>query len=817
MLNKHLLVKTYPVAEKENVVTFKDYRVTVLFNRLFRIEKNESGEFCDLATQSVWFRNMPAVAHSTEKTDSFIEIKTDAVTLHLEATLEDSYVLIGGNKTPIGNDGNLLGTTRTLDQYNGDCHIRKFEKLNLNPGVCSRTGVAVIDDTNSLRLTDDGQLLERSSDEFDIYVFAYGNEYREAVKALYAITGNTPMLPRYAFGNWWSRYHVYTDEEYVSLMDAFKDYGIPLTVATVDMDWHYSNDIDQQKKITESGKLAEEYGTVTGSRLGWTGYSWNTDLFPDYKRFLKDLQDRNLKVTLNLHPADGVRYFEDMYEEMALAMGVDPKTEHVVKFDIADDNFVNKYFEILHHPYERDGVDFWWIDWQQGTKSQKAGLDPLWALNHYHYYDNGRDGKHPLIMSRYCGIGSHRYPIGFSGDTVISWSTLAYMPYFTATSANAGYTWWGHDIGGHFYGEKDDELYLRFLQFGVFNPINRLHCSDSIVLTKEPWAYKNGIGELAREAMVLRHRMIPMLHTANYRTAKEGLSLIEPMYYQYPTSPEAYDAIGQYIFAGDYIVAPIAKHSEEDKLTSIKVWIPEGKWTDLFTNDVYNIEKGGKWVTLVRPLDSIPVLAKSGAILPLSNDPGNSVANPTSLELEVYNGNNTYTLYEDNELGSAAYTKVENNEECGKETVKLSFSGDFTVLPEKRNITFTFKNIIVNTSVDGAIGLTEKPYAKVTVTKNGKEIPASVSKYGTVKVTVAEIDYTATYEVVVEYSVMPALQQARRDVFVKLLTSEGSFTNRVNLYNKIKQAESVTAILGMIENADLSEIEKTRLAEAFVK
>ena len=420
-------------------------------------------------------------------------------------------------------------------------------------------------------------------------------------------------------------------------------------------------------------------------------------------------------------------------------------------------------------------------------------------------------------MSRYCGIGSHRYPIGFSGDTVISWSTLAYMPYFTATSANAGYTWWGHDIGGHFYGEKDDELYLRFLQFGVFNPINRLHCSDSIVLTKEPWAYKNGIGELAREAMVLRHRMIPMLHTANYRTAKEGLSLIEPMYYQYPTSPEAYDAIGQYIFAGDYIVAPIAKHSEEDKLTSIKVWIPEGKWTDLFTNDVYNIEKGGKWVTLVRPLDSIPVLAKSGAILPLSNDPGNSVANPTSLELEVYNGNNTYTLYEDNELGSAAYTKVENNEECGKETVKLSFSGDFTVLPEKRNITFTFKNIIVNTSVDGAIGLTEKPYAKVTVTKNGKEIPASVSKYGTVKVTVSEIDYTATYEVVVEYSVMPALQQARRDVFVKLLTSEGSFTNRVNLYNKIKQAESVTAILGMIENADLSEIEKTRLAEAFVK
>ena len=332
MLREHLLVKTFPKAEKENIVVFENYRITILFDKLFRIEKNEKGEFCDLATQSVWYRNMPAVEHAVNKGNGFIEIKTNAVTLHVESEFEKSYVLIGKKKVPINNDGNLLGTTRTLDRYNGEYHIDKFGRLTLNPGVCSKTGVAVIDDTESLRLEDDGKLLEKSSDEFDIYVFTYGNEYREAVKALYAITGNTPMLPRYAFGNWWSRYHVYTDEEYLSLMDSFEKYGIPLTVATIDMDWHYSNDIDEQKGITKSGKLSEEYGTVTGSRLGWTGYSWNTDLFPDYKSFLKELQQRNLKVTLNLHPADGVRYFEDMYEEMATAMGIDPKSEKVVPF-----------------------------------------------------------------------------------------------------------------------------------------------------------------------------------------------------------------------------------------------------------------------------------------------------------------------------------------------------------------------------------------------------------------------------------------------------------------------------------------------------
>ena len=815
MLKEHLLVKTFPIAEKENVVIFKDYRITVLFDRLFRIEKNTAGDFCDNATQSIWYRNMSVTGHSVKKTDEFIEIATDKVTLHIENNFESSYVLMNGNKISISNDGNLLGTTRTLDEYNGDVHRRSFRRLKLGTGVCSKTGVAVIDDTESLRLLDDGKLVERSSDEFDIYVFAYGKEYREAVKALYAITGQAPMLPRYAFGNWWSRYHAYTDEEYLSLMDSFEKYGIPLTVATVDMDWHYSDDVDRQKKITESGNVSEEKGTVGEFRPGWTGYSWNDELFPDYKAFLRELKERNLRITLNLHPADGVRYYEDMYEEMANAMGIDPATGHVVKFDIANDRFVNSYFEILHHPYEREGVDFWWIDWQQGTKSAMAGLDPLWALNHYHYYDNRRDGKHALIMSRYCGIGSHRYPIGFSGDTVISWETLAYMPYFTATSTNAGYTWWGHDIGGHFEGEKDDELYLRFLQFGVFNPINRLHCTNSIMLTKEPWAYKNGIGELSREAMVLRHRMIPMLHNANYRTSKYGLGLIEPMYYAYPDSEEAYEANGQYIFAGDYIVAPITRHSEEAKLTRVNVWLPEGKWTDIFTNDVYTIEKGGKLVTLVRSLDSIPVLAKSGAVLPLSNDKGNSTENPTDLELEIYNGNNVYTLYEDNEKGVPAFTTVENIENAGVETVKLTFEGDVSVLPEKRDITLTFKNIVVNTPVDMAIGLKEKMYAKVTVAKNGQPIQAKVSKYGTVSVRIADVDYSAKYEITVEYSEMPELCMAKRVALMKLLYAEGAFSIRHSLDKNIISAGSIEALCGAVETSNISFIEKVRLTETF--
>ena len=108
---------------------------------------------------------------------------------------------------------------------------------------------------------------------------------------------------------------------------------------------------------------------------------------------------------------------------MGKALGVDTEHEQPISFDVSNEKFMEAYFEYLHHPLEDQGVDFWWIDWQQGGTSKIEGMDPLWMLNHFHFLDNGRDGrKRPMTFSRYAGAGSHRYPIGFSGDTIISWA-----------------------------------------------------------------------------------------------------------------------------------------------------------------------------------------------------------------------------------------------------------------------------------------------------------------------------------------------------------------------------------------------------------
>ena len=127
------------------------------------------------------------------------------------------------------------------------------------------------------------------------------------------------------------------------------------------MDWHVT-DVDPK------------YGS------GWTGYTWNKELFPDPKRFLDGLHKRGMRTTLNVHPADGVQGCEEMYEDMAKAMGVDYENEDPVVCDPASPKFIEAYFKYLHHPREEEGVDFWWIDWQQGSNCKIEGLDPLWIL-----------------------------------------------------------------------------------------------------------------------------------------------------------------------------------------------------------------------------------------------------------------------------------------------------------------------------------------------------------------------------------------------------------------------------------------------------
>ena len=623
-LDPHLIAKTGGNANPNQIYISGRTRITVLAPELIRVEFDPRGAFLDKATQAVWFRDLGQWRFDVKAQGQHLVVKTEKAAFYVNTLLKKiDFVELDGYRIAANNRDNLKGTYRTLDRAMGALPLKK--------GIIGRNGVSVMED-RSLILDTDGECKSRPVEK-DLYCFAT-KDHRRALELYYNITGAPPMVPRFALGNWWSRYNAYTQQEYLDLMDRFIEADIPFTVATIDMDWHWVN-------VKEKFGYKKEPDLYPSSP-GWTGYSWNTDLFPDYKAFLKELKKKNLRITVNLHPASGVRSFEDQYAQMCAAMGKAPDGR-AIPFDGTDPNFLNAYFRILHKPYEADGVDFWWIDWQQGSWSKRPGLDPLWVCNHYHTLDLAKNGKRPLILSRYAGVGSHRYPLGFSGDAGITWNALDFQPYFTYTAANIGYTHWSHDIGGHYMGNaEDDQLYLRWLQFGVFTPILRLHSSCS-VLSKEPWNHKS-VEEEAVAALRFRHSLIPYVYTAFYQNHNKGIPVCKPLYYEYPACNEAYHVKNQYMFGDSLLVCPITAPWDEKGISTRQIWLPEGIWTDIFTGEVLP----GGFHMVSRDSRSIPVYAREGAIIPRQHASGNDSSNPAHLILDVFNnGNGSYSLYED--------------------------------------------------------------------------------------------------------------------------------------------------------------------------
>lgn len=581
-----------PVAHANSIVICGRARFTVLTTRLIRLEWSTTGEFEDRGTFAFPNRYIEVSPFSTELNDSQLELKTEALLVNYTENGEPfnqtnlSIRFDQGDQavkwTPgTINIGNLRGTHRTLDQCAGATHLQE--------GLLSRQGWSIVDDSGSPVWDLDRLWVEARSDEHiqDWYFFGYGHDYKAALADYIKFGGEIPLVPRYVLGAWWSRFWPYYAQDLIQLVGDFQTHEIPLDVLVVDMDWHTPD--------------------------GWTGYTWNRQLFPDPPAFLSWIHEQKLQVTLNLHPADGIQKHEEVYPRFAEALGRDATTGEGIKFSAADKTFIQHYFELLHHPLEDQGIDFWWLDWQQGESTEIKGLDPLPWLNHLHFRDSTRRGNRPMLYSRWGGLGNHRYPIGFSGDTYATWEVLRFQTHFTATAANVCYGWWSHDIGGHF-GATDPELYARWVQFGAVSPCLRLHSTNDPLAERRPWAFPEPVYKAAKAAIQFRYQLLPYLYSAARTASQRGLSLCYPMYYEYPDLEDAYLAREQYFLGDQMFVAPIVCRADSQTgLAAIDVWIPEGTWIEYTTLETFS---GPKWVHLYGDLNRIPMFVRAGAILP---------------------------------------------------------------------------------------------------------------------------------------------------------------------------------------------------------
>lgn len=543
------------------------------------------------------------------------------------------------------------------------------------------------------------------------------------------------------------------------------------------MDWHLVDDVDPK------------YGS------GWTGYTWNRDFFPDPERFQRALHEHGLRTTLNVHPRDGVRAFEDDYDEVAEHMGIDPESGEPVEFDLTSPRFMDAYFD-LHHKLEDMGTDFWWLDWQQGGVTHQKGLDPLWMLNHMHYLDSGRDNRWPLTFSRYAGPGSHRYPIGFSGDTVVTWESLKFQPYFTSTASNIGYGWWSHDIGGHMFGYRDEELEARWYQLGAFSPINRLHSTDSSFNGKEPWNFHTATRDAMDKALRLRHEMLPYLYTMNWRAAADGRPLVEPMYWQAPENPTAYEMEQEFRFGTELVVAPIVEPIDGNvQLAKTDVWLPQGTWFDFFTGRRYESASArGRRLEAWRDLDGIPAFAKAGGIVPLqpldeANGAINSVGNPAHLQVVVFPGaDGAFDLKEDDgtnqaqprasALASTAMTFDWKDGAAAAFTIAPA-SGNVEALPAERTWTVTFRGVAEVAADDVVVTVAGVTREEAEVSYDEATLSLSV----TVRNVPVDAEVSVRSASGLRYADDPAIE----DAFTVLYNAQIRYLSKERAYQLVKE------------------------------
>jgi alpha-glucosidase (family GH31 glycosyl hydrolase) len=539
------------------------------------------------------------------------------------------------------------------------------------------------------------------------------------LRDLRVLTGPAPLLPRKAFGVWYSRWWPYGADDWREIVARFRAENVPLETLSVDTDFKAVHD-------PAGAALAAAAVGAPGEPYSWNAWDWNADLYPDPAAFFRWADAEGIEVGLNLHPSINSR--DPRFEETQRRAGgglradddcrvvqADPLGECMV-FDWADPRHLDAYFA-LHEMFEAQGADFWWLDWCcDGTRGDAPGLTPDTWINKQ-YFDRQRErgsrwpafqrigGSYQLGFGGNGGTGAfaeHRYSIQFTGDTCATWPQLAFASEFTAAAASIGLPYVSHDIGTFFAESptgtcsKDlspflaprenslsPEMYARWVQLGTFQPLDRLHSHHGRRL---PWHYPEPARGIAAEFLRLRQALVPHLYTLAREAHAGGLPMVRPLYLHWPGRREAYEYPSQFTLGRDVLVAPVAEPGDP---AEVEVWFPPGRWVDWFTGERFS---GPSLERLAVPLERMPVFVRRGGIVATqSAKPSTPAAPPRSLTLTAHRGKGRLVLYDDAGEGlafeSGAFSRIPVAQRGGRGEHVVTIGrarGRFEGLPARR-------------------------------------------------------------------------------------------------------------------------------------
>jgi hypothetical protein len=638
----------HPAAARSHVVRAGDARFEVLTPTLIRLEYSPGGRFEDRPTVVAQDRT-PIAAYTSTRAGGVLTLRTSALVVRYRIaggrfTAKDLSVTprngrwsarptwSGGTAPRSSAPGNLGGWLRALDNKAGP--------VALHQGLLTRAGWYLLDDSTDALLISHapGFAVRPSRASYqDGYFFGYGRDFKRALSDLRTLSGPTPLLPRSAFGVWFSRYWPYAASEYPALLRQFRRHHVPLDTLSVDTDW-------KRQASPLSNTLASAVIGKTKA-YSWNGWEWNNTLFPHPKKFIAWAHRHGIDVALNIHPS--IDSTDPKYPATVARSGplpldatctleqIDPLGQcHV--FDLTQQKQIAAYFA-LEKSIAAAGVDEWWLDWCCDASSAIAtGLTPDTWFNLLYDAHLDHRGDRWLVLSRVGGshqgddpvagpgpgiFAEHRYAIHFTGDTCATWAMLAFEAKLTAEEGNVGLAYVSHDIGS-FNGAPihgmcsgtsasgavvNPAMYARWVQFGAFQPILRLHSNHGARL---PWEYPAAANRAAAKALRLREALGPYLYSVAREAYDTGLPIDRALYLQWPHQKAAYHHDSEFTVGSDILVRPVTAKGNP---APAKVWFPPGQWIDYFTGRTYS---GPSTRTLHVPLDRIPVFVRSGGVIP---------------------------------------------------------------------------------------------------------------------------------------------------------------------------------------------------------
>lgn len=596
------------IPEQKNIITGDKYRFSILSPRLIRIEYNKDNKFENRATSLVVKRNFGSTNFTVEQTELSLTITTEYFTL--------TYV----KGTPM-NSKNLKVKVNGTDRewYPSHKEIRNLGSINysldylennlkLDKGLYSFDGFATLDDSTNLVLENDNFIPREPT--YDMYLFVYNKDLGLCLQDYFNLTGYPPMIPRYTLGTWWYKNDPYNMYDIDNILKEFYDNHLPISVFLLGDKWHNREE----------------------------NFAYDRTLF-DINILNKYYKSKRVKFGLTINPELPIYPKDPLFNTLSNA--INNYDNKYLSFIPLNNNTISIYLNTVISNLKSTGINIFNIDYN--NEKDKQGL---FLLNHYHYVIANLN-EVGVILSRNPGIAPHRYPIIYSGQTRVSWDTLKALPTYNNSAANLGITWHAHAIGGYYGGIEDDELYLRYIQFGVFNPIFILAGDTGKYYKREPWKWNQLNLSVIRTYMQLRNKLIPYIYNEGYNYHEYGVPLIQPLYYKYPKIYDEPNYVNQYFFGSRIMISPIIKKKNIEMNRVVqRIFIPSGTWYDYFSGKKF---AGNKYYVNFYKDEDYPIFVKEGSIIPMSLDDTSDL--PRNMEIQIFPAENglysSYELYED--------------------------------------------------------------------------------------------------------------------------------------------------------------------------